>query len=152
MVDAIKEQRLKELLVVVREFDTTLVQVREQELLIDNFKALIRTDSLRRYHKKWIAFSLALDLYRISLVDIQRFISEKPILVARTRPLDSELAKRIDLLELPPRGELEVLEPIARMLGEDPALAISYIKTHYQEIMQNLELSMIRKQLMNWEG
>lgn len=113
--------------------------IRSMDTYRQKYGTLISDQKLMtKYNKKWIAFSLALDLYRILLQDIQRFVSERQGVVAKIRPLDPELAKRIELLELPSREELAVLEPIDRMLGEDPALAINYLNIHYQEIMQQL--------------
>lgn len=94
---------------------------------------------METYNKKWIALSLAIALYQTLLKDFSRFVMERPGVVARMRTLDPELARQIDSLQLPQKEASEVLGPLRGILN-NPQLVISYIKTHYEDIMRKLDM------------
>ena len=93
---------------------------------------------MEAYHKKWIALALALDLFRILATNMQRFVSEKDAYLARIKALDLELALKLEPLVLSPQEGLEFLAPIKGILN-NPQMVISYIKTHYDELMQKID-------------
>ena len=103
---AILSQKLGEIL--------TLISTRE--ILINNWEDLLsnaetgenvpslikkgkRRGLMEAYNKKWIAFSMALALYRMLLIDMQRFVSEKAGFAGKIRTLDPKLADKIDSLK-----------------------------------------------------
>lgn len=90
-------------------------------------------------NKKWIALSLAFDLFRILLADMSRFVAERVAFVGRIRKLDTKLADQISSLKLPQREVIEVLGPLMSILN-NPQLLIPYIKTHYEDIMQKIDM------------
>lgn len=89
------------------------------------------------YNKKWVAFGLALELYRALITDAQRFASEKKGYSARIKALDFELALKIESLILSPRGVLEFLRPL-KAIVDNQQLVIGYIKTNYDEVMRKI--------------
>ena len=97
------------------------------------------------YHKKGRALVIALTLYRILLLEIDGlipnnggFVAEKPAFVARIQPLNSKLAKAIELLQSSSIENLGILEPLRSSL-KNPQLAISFIKTHYDDVIQKID-------------
>ena len=108
----------------------------------ENIPSLIekgkRKGMMEAYNKKWIALSLAIDLFRMLATNMQRFVSEKDAYLARIKALDLELALKIEPLMLSPKEGLEFLAPIKGILN-NPQMIVSYIKTHYDELMQKID-------------
>ena len=92
---------------------------------------------LESYNKKWIAFGLALGLYKILVQNMQRFVSEKDAYLTRVKALDLELALKIEPLIISLQEGLGFLGPIKAII-DNPQLVISYMKTHYDELMQKI--------------
>lgn len=117
--------------------------IRNRDVVRQKYGALISDKRLMaKYHKRWIALVLALALYRILAQKdgLQRFASERQGFIERIRPLDLELAKRIEFqIEVPSKEELAFLMIMADMLNKDQQAGISYIQTHYVDIMQQLK-------------
>ena len=72
------------------------------------------------YHKKAIAYSWALSLYKILATGgIERYSLHMKWYANEISHLYPELGKRLDLqIRIPAKKELEVLEPIAEMLNK----------------------------------
>ena len=108
--------------------------------IIENGK---RRGLMEAYNKKWIALEIGLTLYRMLLLESDRygrgFAQEKPQLIARIRQYDPVLANRIESLRLPlsENEVLGILRPIMGIINK-PQLLSSYISTHYHEIMKNI--------------
>src|SRR3989338_5265752 len=108
--------------------------------IIENGK---RRGLMEAYNKKWIALEIGLTLYRMLLLESDRygrgFAQEKPQLIARIRQYDPVLANRIESLRLPlsENEVLGILRPIMGIINK-PQLLSSYISTHYDELMQNI--------------
>lgn len=102
--------------------------------IIENGK---RKGLLETYNKKWIAFRLALDLYRILITDTARFSSEKQQYLSRIRLFDPELAKRIMPIVVSGNGALGILAPIRGMANQQ--VVVSYVKTRYDDFMRQID-------------
>ncbi|MDP3766252.1 MAG: hypothetical protein Q8R04_07100 [Nanoarchaeota archaeon] len=103
------ERKLRELLAVVRDFYALLGQLAEQDVYIDNFRAMVRRESAGKYYKKAIALILALDLYKRLVESVEGFLASKQGYVERIKPFDAKLAEGITSLESPPTEEIREL-------------------------------------------
>lgn len=97
-----------------------------------------RKGLMNLYNKRWIAFGLAYDLYRILNTDSVRFSSEKQQYLSRIRNLDPELAQKITPIVMQGSGSLGILGPIRGIIGNQQ-LVVSYVKTHYEDLMSQID-------------
>src|SRR3989338_1502820 len=131
------KEKSKEFLSVFMEFNRALYEVKEQELAIDNFKAIVRGGLMPKYYRKMIGFNIALELYRLLVKDARIFIAWKGGFIKKIKPLDEKLAEKIEALRLPQNEELEILSPLRGIINNEQ-LVIIYVKTHYDKMMQEI--------------
>ena len=94
-----------------------------------------------RYNKKWIALRLGLSAYNLLVKDNDKFASEINPRINQISQLDSQLAEEMRSLGFSQRGKTDlgtVLQPMAKLL-ENPRLVIAYVKTHYDELMKQVD-------------
>src|SRR3989338_5452114 len=104
--------------------------------LITNGK---RAGVFEAYNKKWIALRLAFNLYRALLQSRQKFEGMRKQSITQIFALDPELAKKIVSLKMPQGRYLENLHQLREVMERNPDIAANYIKTHYDEIMKQLD-------------
>lgn len=97
-----------------------------------------RRGLLYRHHKKYIAFDRAARLYPLIEQSLERFRREKEETAKTIENYDVELSKRLKYFNVPSRSEFMWLLPIATLLSKNTDEGISYIRTHYEAIMEKI--------------
>jgi len=94
------KEKSKEFLSVFMEFNRALYEVKEQELAIDNFKAIVRGGLMPKYYRKMIGFNIALELYRLLVKDARIFIAWKGGFIKKIKPLDEKTILRTPAISI----------------------------------------------------
>ena len=158
---------IQELAKLGAEFNKILKNIGENEILVHSWESIIsnaetgenvpsaiakkrKRGVIESCHKNGIAFVTALELYRILLsqdsgqANGKGFDEEKPGYVAKIMPLHPKLAKDIQRLGFSQKTELGILVHLRKIISNSQ-LAVSFIKTHYGEIMLQIDRMKDRK-------
>lgn len=138
---ATTEEAAEEFEKISERFTILLNQIEEAWGMLDAWEFLISNEEVfEKYNKKWIALSLALQLYRVCIRNPNEYSQKREESLPKINQLFPELAKEIKVLgNMPSKKELEVLVPIFNMLNQNEETAINYIRTDYEKIMQKVE-------------
>ncbi len=101
-----------------------------------------RRGMVEAYNKKWIAFGMALTLYRLLFLEKgtngRNSAQGKSQLLSRIKQFDPKLAKKIESLDFSKHEEPEIFGQL-RGIMNNLQLITTYLKTHYDEVLRILD-------------